>query len=44
MHISALEKEDPHTAGRFWENCVFEHFGMEIGINISMMMGFGREV
>lgn len=38
------ERENSQIAGSFWENGVFEHFSMEIGINISMMMGFGREV
>lgn len=42
MCISATEKENSQTAGRFWENCDFEHFNMEIDINISME--FGKEV
>ena len=42
MYISAMEKENSQTVWRFWENYVFEHFNMEIDINISVE--FGREV
>ena len=42
MYISAMEKENSQTVWRFWENYVFEHFNMEIDINISVELG--REV
>lgn len=42
IYISAMEKENSQTVGRFWENYVFEHFNMEIDINTSVE--FGREV
>ena len=42
MYISAMEKENSQTVWSFWENYVFEHFNMEIDINISVE--FGREV
>ena len=42
IYISAMEKENSQTVGRVWENYVFEHFNMEIDINISVE--FGREV
>lgn len=44
VYFCQEKRGNSQTVARFWENCDFAHFSMEIDTNISMMVEFGMQV